>query len=187
MRIDPDLQPECPECGCEVLFEVMVDGVVVVNGDGPCVRFLVRDRGGAVARSAPLLEGDLDVDCPQCGFSGFLSDVLDDLGPANRPEGVSRSRRSPIDPDLQATCPSCDCEGMFHIDVTGVLIQTANGPVVRYPEYVGGQLDHRSTPLLVDHLEVDCPTCRHRAPFGEVYGSQDAEAMSNEDEGRDNE
>ena len=61
MHVDPDLQPECPQCGCEVLFDVQVAGVLVQSEDGLTVRFPVREGRTRVMRAVPLLEEDLDI------------------------------------------------------------------------------------------------------------------------------
>ena len=135
MHVDPDLQPECPQCGCEVLFDVQVDGVLVQSEDGLSVRFLVREGRTQVMRAVPLLEEDLDIDCSQCGYSGFLGDVLEEFGrqpPTTRHHRPSTSAR----PDLQPICPRCECEGMFEILVsgcsskppTGLSFDTPHGP-----------------------------------------------------------
>ena len=173
MHVDPDLQPECPQCGCEVLFDVQVDGVLVQSEDGLAVRFPVREGRTQVMRAVPLLEQDLDIDCSHCGFSGFLGDVLEEFGPVNRPQPGTTVRRRPLDPDLQPICPRCECEGMFEILVSGVLIQTANGPVVRYPTWSGGHLQYNSSPLLDGNDCIDCPHCRHSTVLSEVYGESE--------------
>ena len=84
MHVDPDLQLLCEECGCEVLYEIEFTGRLVLTSNGPVVRFPVLQNRRWVYRSAPLLEGDMDITCPHCHHSIFLSDVVNDLGPANR-------------------------------------------------------------------------------------------------------
>lgn len=169
MHVDPDLQLECPQCGCEVLFDVDVDGVLVESDDGLSVRFATHEGRTQVLRSVPMLDPTLDIDCPHCSFSGFLSDVMDELGPANTLRPGTTVRRRPVDPDAQPICPRCGCEGMFEIMVPGVLIQTANGPVVRYPRQPHGEVEYSSTPPLHAEHEIDCPHCGHRSVIGEIY------------------
>ena len=62
---------------------------------------------------------------------------------------------------------------MFEILVSGVLIQTANGPVVRYPTWFGGHLQYNSSPLLDGNDRIDCPHCRHSTVLSEVYGESE--------------
>ena len=51
MHVDPDLQPECPQCGCEVLFDVQVDGVLVESD----IRATLKDlcEGDLSSRQSP--------------------------------------------------------------------------------------------------------------------------------------
>ena len=172
MHVDPDLQPECPQCGCEVLFDVQVDGVLVQSEDGLSVRFPVREGRTQVMRAVPLLEQDLDIDCSHCGFSGFLGDVLEEFGPVNRPQPGTTVRRRPLDPDLQPICPRCECEGMFEILVPGVLIvrQRACRSI---PHMVRRTSPVQQHPMLNGNDEIDCPHCNHRTVLSEVYGESE--------------
>ena len=136
MHVDPDLQPECPQCGCEVLFDVQVDGVLVQSEDGLSVRFPVREGRTQVMRAVPLLEEDLDIDCSQCGYRASSVMCWRSLGPSTAhnpapPFVVVRSTLicNPFAHVVNArACSRSWCLGCSSRPPTGLSFDTPHGP-----------------------------------------------------------
>ncbi|MDC3316824.1 hypothetical protein OAV29_01120 [Candidatus Poseidoniaceae archaeon] len=87
-----------------------------------------------------------------------------------------------VDPDLQAVCPECGCEGIYEVDLTGVLVVGPNGPEIcfwgRYP-------NHRTLtkkPLIEPDLDVVCSHCGHDMFLGELVDEPELEGIVMEDE-----
>ena len=87
-----------------------------------------------------------------------------------------------VDPDIQVVCPECGCEGIYEVDLTGVLVIGPNGPEIcfwgRYP-------DHRKltrTPLIEPDLDVVCSHCGHDMFLGELVDEPELEGIILEDE-----
>lgn len=87
-----------------------------------------------------------------------------------------------VNPDIQAVCPECGCEGIYEVDLTGVLVVGPNGPEIcfwgRYP-------NHRTLtkkPLIEPDLDVVCSHCGHDMFLGELVDEPELEGIILEDE-----
>lgn len=101
---------------------------------------------------------------------------------AQRTSKIGNKKLFEVNPDLQAVCPECGCEGIYEVDLTGVLVVGPNGPEIcfwgRYP-------DHRKltrTPLIEPDLDVVCSHCGHDMFLGELVDEPELEGIVLEDE-----
>ena len=136
MHVDPDLQPECPQCGCEVLFDVQVDGVLVQSEDGLSVRFPVREGRTQVMRAVPLLRRTSTSIAPSAATAASSVMCWRSLGPstAHNPAPPSVVVRSTLicNPFAHVAnaraCSRFSCPACSFRPPTGLSFVTPHGP-----------------------------------------------------------